>query len=556
MPNHSGPTVRHGLKLLLRYLWPQRWRWLGLMLLSLVMVAANLLDPLILKALIDNVLIPRNWQLIGWVIAAFITARLAGHLLVYVYGVAYGRFLQKVIAHARDDLFEHIEHKRLEFFRERQVGDLLRALTEDIQSIRNLASMTEVIGVNLVRVAFMLAVVFVLSWQLLLVFIISLPFFIWTQRLYKRSLRTQAVMSATTDVRLLSFLQERISNIFLVKLFTQENRQLSRERNIGAAGVEHNVKLQAGVLGSAMLATAVVSISSAVMLWIGGYQVLAGTMEIGALLAVYAYAGQLFGPVSSIAMAPAAMQSSLVSAGRVLDILVAEEEQDGGIRPSTRLRGDIRFKNVSFAYPGRPNDWILRNVSLHIRPGERVAITGASGSGKSTVLLLLLGFYEPNEGEVLIDGKPAHSYAKSFLRKHIAVDPQVPVLFPGTVVENISFARPKATHDEIEKAAIFAAIHETIMELPEGYETHVGPGGTKLSQGEMQRIAMARAFLKKPDLYIFDEPTSALDAKNEETVKKSIRNITKGKTTILIAHHQSTIDFVDRTLAFSQGRIL
>lgn len=555
MPNQPAPGIAQGLKLLFRYLWPQRWRWFGLILLSLLMVAANLLDPLIIKFLIDSVLIPRNRDLLLPVMLAFIAARGSGTVLIYVYGVAYEGFLQGIIARARNDLFAHIEHKRLEFFRERQVGDLLRSLTEDIRSVRSIAATTESIGVNVLRALFMFAVVLALSWPLAAVFVISLPLFVWMQGVYRRKLQTQAALSASTDVRLLNFLQEQLSNIFLVKIYGQESRQLGREKRIGAAGAEHNTRLTAGVLGTAMLTTGVVAGVSAAVLWIGGYGVLTGFMEVGTLVAVYAYIFQLFGPVAGIAMAPSAMQSSLVSAYRVLDILAAEEEPDRGRKPAAPLRGDIRFNNVSFAYPGRPKDWILRSVSLHIRPGECVAVMGASGSGKTSLALLLLGFYEPQKGEILIDGAPVQSYAKSFLRKHIAVHAQVPLLFPGTVAENIAFARPDASREEIEAAARRAAIHQATMELPRGYETPIGHGGTKLSEGEIQRVALARTFLRKPDVYIFDEPTSSLDAKNEAGVMRSIRALTKGKTTIVIAHHPGILKYADRVFTLSNGSL-
>lgn len=555
MPNQPAPGIAQGLKLLFRYLWPQRWRWFGLILLSLLMVAANLLDPLIIKFLIDSVLIPRNRDLLLPVMLAFIAARGSGTVLIYVYGVAYEGFLQGIIARARNDLFAHIEHKRLEFFRERQVGDLLRSLTEDIRSVRSIAATTESIGVNVLRALFMFAVVLALSWPLAAVFVISLPLFVWMQGVYRRKLQTQAALSASTDVRLLNFLQEQLSNIFLVKIYGQESRQLGREKRIGAAGAEHNTRLTAGVLGTAMLTTGVVAGVSAAVLWIGGYGVLTGFMEVGTLVAVYAYIFQLFGPVAGIAMAPSAMQSSLVSAHRVLDILAAEEEPDRGRKPAAPLRGDIRFNNVSFAYPGRPKDWILRSVSLHIRPGECVAVMGASGSGKTSLALLLLGFYEAQKGEILIDGAPVQSYAKSFLRKHIAVHAQVPLLFPGTVAENIAFARPDASREEIEAAARRAAIHQATMELPRGYETPIGHGGTKLSEGEIQRVALARTFLRKPDVYIFDEPTSSLDAKNEAGVMRSIRALTKGKTTIVITHHPGILKYADRVFTLSNGSL-
>ena len=537
-----------------RYFWPYRWRWIGLTILSLVMVGIGLLDPLILRFIIDDILTKYRPEVLVLGVLLFLAAKLGSTWLLALYGVGYEKFMQRVLVLLRKDLFERIEYKKYEFFNKRELGDLIKLLTSDVASIRGLLASSEQAFVSILKLIVILSIVTFISWQATLIFLVTIPFFVAVQYSYLKKVQTQAVVIAAQDVAVMNFFTARLSNILLVKLFSQEARELQKEHQITKTASKMTVGLLSNILISIALIGTISVVALAALLWYTGMGVFAGMISVGSLVALYNYFLNLFGPISTLVSIPLNVQQLRTSLIRITEVL--QEGEEWRMRIPVHFTGDIKFENVNFAYPSAPKKIILDDFSFHIAPGERVAIVGESGSGKSSIALLLLRFYEPNSGSIRIDDIPIGVYSPSTIRSRMSFSPQGGLLFPGSIYENITYSDPVVSMKEVEHASELAAIHDRITRMQNGYYSLVGSGGNRLSGGEKQRISLARAFLKKKDFYIFDEPTSALDVKNQNYIKESIQQITEGHTTIIITHRLSTVDFVDRILVLDNGKIV
>jgi ATP-binding cassette subfamily B protein len=309
-----------------------------------------------------------------------------------------------------------------------------------------------------------------------------------------------------------------------------------------------------GMLGIMIAMTT--AVGTAAVLYLGASHVLAGTLTLGELLLVMAYLGQLYGPMETVSKKVADLQASLVSAERAFALL--DESPDVQDRPAARhldrARGAVKFESLCFAYPQNPP--VLHNVSLAVEPGSRVGIEGTTGAGKTTLVSLLTRFYDPTAGAILLDDVDLRDYRLADLRNQFAIVLQDAVLFSTTVAENIAYARPGASDQEIIAAAQAANAHDFILRLPQGYETKVGERGMRLSGGERQRIALARAFLKDAPLLILDEPTSSVDLRTEKLIIEALERLMHGRTTFIIAHRLSTLDNCDVRLHVENGQLI
>jgi ATP-binding cassette subfamily B protein/subfamily B ATP-binding cassette protein MsbA len=303
--------------------------------------------------------------------------------------------------------------------------------------------------------------------------------------------------------------------------------------------------------------TGVTMAGTALVLWAGGLHVLRGELTIGSLLVVIAYLGSVYGPLSAIAHTAGSLQEAFASTRRVRKTLAlvpefVEADNHGGLKPA-RIRGHIEFDHVSFGYDGHVP--VLKDVSFEAKPGEMIALVGLTGAGKTTAVSMIPRFYDPSSGRVLIDGHDVRDYDLRSLRERIALVLQDPVLFRGTIAENIRYGRLNASNDEVRRAAVAAHADEFVSRLDLAYETEVGESGAGLSGGERQRLSIARAVLKDAPILILDEPTSSLDAISEEIVFNALRRLRTGRTTIVIAHRLSTIRDADRILVLDRGKV-
>jgi ABC-type multidrug transport system fused ATPase/permease subunit len=298
------------------------------------------------------------------------------------------------------------------------------------------------------------------------------------------------------------------------------------------------------------------SMGTLLILWYGTGEVLAGALTVGELVMFLSYLALFYVPINQIHSVNHMLQHALAASERVFDVLDTEPEvrdRPGAVRPVARLRGEVRFDRVSFHY--RPDAPVLSDITLTVKPGERVALVGPSGAGKSTMLKLLMRFYDVRSGAITIDGYDLRDLPLAFLRSQIGLVQQEPFLFNGTVRENIAYGDLSADQEKIEAAARAARAHEFIMDLPEGYDTWIGERGVKLSVGQKQRVSIARVLLKDPPIVIFDEATSNIDTETEVKIREALSHLTRGRTTFIIAHRLSTLHDVDRIVVVERGRI-
>jgi ABC-type multidrug transport system fused ATPase/permease subunit len=290
-------------------------------------------------------------------------------------------------------------------------------------------------------------------------------------------------------------------------------------------------------------------------MWYGASLVSSGEMSVGELVSFVLYTTFIGGSIAGLGDIYGQVQKAIGSSERVLEILDEKEELSSGVKKES-FTGKITFEKIGFHYPTRPEVEVLKSLSFHVSPGEKVALAGHSGAGKSTIIQLLLRFYEPQKGEILVDDQPLSSWDLNSLRSHIGIVPQEVLLFGGSIRENISYAKPNASEEELIEAAKKANAWQFISKFPEGMDTLVGERGVKLSGGQRQRIAIARAILKDPSILVLDEATSSLDAESESLVQEALDELMKGRTTIIIAHRLATIRKVDRIYALSDGEIV
>jgi ATP-binding cassette subfamily B protein len=394
-----------------------------------------------------------------------------------------------------------------------------------------------------------------IDWQLALIAIAISPFLFLLSKTSRPLLRDQSGEVKKLESSALSVIQEVLSSLRVVKAFGREDHEQERYVSHSQKGMRARIHLALVQSGYGMMVGLITTAGTAAVLWMGARHVQAGTLTLGSLLLVMAYVGQLYDPLKTIGRKAGSLQGHLVGIQRAFHLLdLAPDVVD---RPDARrlvkAYGAIEYRNVSFGYQSqRPT---LRNVSFEVSAGAHVGIAGRTGSGKTTLMNLLARFYDPDEGQILLDGVDLRDYKLEHLRNQFAIVLQEPVLFSTTIEENIGYARPGASNEEVIRAARLANAHDFIVALPDGYQTMVGERGMQLSGGERQRISLARAFLKDAPILILDEPTSSVDVKTEAKIVEAMGRLMRNRTTFMIAHRLSTLDGCDILLEVSVGQV-
>ena len=468
------------------------------------------------------------------------------------------RIGQKMVNDLRRDLYSHIQRLSLSFHHRRQVGDLLYRLTADTYAIQTLTmnglfpvlcSLTLFVGMLLVMIRMdpLLSVLSLTVCPVLAVLVTLSPLRGW--------LIDSATHMHQQKSSVYSLVQWAIPAIRVIQAFTKE--EVEHRRFMAQSQKSLRADLRFYLLQNLYSGTVsvVIAIGTAMVIWVGARHVLAGTLTIGGLIVFAAYLTSLYGAIDSISQAYGSIQGAKVSLQRVFEIIEEEADLKEGSRVvPDGVRGEVAWSGVSFQYiPGQP---VLRDVDLHIYPGQKVAIVGRTGAGKSTLVSLLPRFYDPRSGRVTIDGIDIREFELKSLRRQIAMVLQPPLVFPLTIRENLTYGRPEATEEEVVTAARLARIHESIMSFPQGYDTVVGEQGATLSEGEKQRLTIARAILFNAPILILDEPTSSVDAETEALIMEGLRELTAGRTTFIIAHRLSTVRQADLIVVVSSGRIV
>jgi len=463
---------------------------------------------------------------------------------------------QHVVFDLRMHVFSHLQRLPLSFFDRNQVGRLMTRVTSDVEALNEMfsAGLVAIFG-DIFTLTAILAIMFKLNWQLTLVTLSVVPLLFIATMIFKRKVR-----HAEREIRLLlakinSFLQENLTGMAVVQLFNREEKNFSQfdERNERHLHAYRKVIFYHAVFYPVV--EIIGALSVALIIWYGGGKILLGTLSFGSLVAFILYIDRFFQPISDLAEKYGILQTAMASSERIFKLLdEPAESSDGKLSTAaTLVRGEIEFRNVSFGY--REDQPVLKNISFKITPGEKVAIVGATGAGKTTIISLLTRFYDNYQGHILIDGRDIRERSIESVREHIGLVIQDVFLFAGTIEENIHLGNQQITPERMRQAAIDVGALRFIERLPNGFQEEVIERGNTLSVGQKQLLSFARALAYDPAILILDEATSSVDTETELTIQRALERLMENRTSIIIAHRLSTIQHCDRIIVMHKGEI-
>jgi len=554
----TKPTTLIRFRRLIPFVSPFFRRLILVFVLSLFGTVLGLLLPLFTKILIDDVLLAKNLHLLFVLSGVMIIVTALGYGIGALNRYYYTQITARILFSLRQHLFAHLQVLSLRFHTRAKVGDLLSRLNTDISEVQSVltdaafAFVTNVF-VLVATVGFLLW----LNWQLFLVSLVVVPVQLYGVAKVRPLMVDQTRKVRELNAAISSFLVESLSAVKFIKLFTAEKVQLGKLGVLGEQFVRVVTRFEMlNYLGSTT-STATTFLGGTLTTLYGGYLVIQGEMTIGGLIAFSAYQSRAFSPLQALLDLYLRFERAGVSLDRIFEFLDLGKEQEEWSRDGLRLpdlHGDVEFREVTFAYEA--GEQVLCEVSFQVLAGERLTILGPSGTGKTTVADLLVRLYEPTSGTVLLDGHDVRQCNLAWLRNQVVVVSHEPVLFHTSLIENLRYANPEASWEEVVAAAAAVGLHAFVMSLPQAYDTLVGERGARLSAGQKQRIALARAVLKKPKILVLDEALSGLDMVSEAEVRQALDTFMAGRTTIVVTHRLSSLRSNDAVIVLDAGRVV
>ncbi|MFD2672698.1 ABC transporter ATP-binding protein [Marinicrinis sediminis] len=534
------------------------------LMIGFIKFAIPLTLPLILKYVVDDLLMSDmsreakleqlTWIVIGG-LALFVIVRSPIEYLRQYFAQL---VTSKILYDIRSALYEHIQKLSIRFYQNRKVGEIISRFINDVEQTKSLVEIGMMnIWLDLFTLSVALGIMFYFNAPLTLVAIAVFPLYgIAVKILYKR-LKQLTKNRSQALAEMQAYLHERIQGIPIIRSFTLERheRERFRERN------HHFLdKALAHTRWNALTFSVIntlTDIAPLAVIGYGGYLVIEESLTLGAFVAFFGYLERLYSPLRRLVNSSTVLTQAMASLERVVEFMnerydISDRDQ---AKELSQVKGKVEFRDVSFRYQS-DSDEVLKQINLTIEPGQKIALVGMSGGGKSSLVSLIPRFYDVSEGAIYLDDEDIRNVTVRSLRKQIGMVLQDNILFSGSIKENILLGRPDATDEEVTAAAIAANAHRFITEFARGYETEIGERGVKLSGGQKQRLAIARVFLKNPQLIILDEATSALDLESEQQIQQSLERLTAGRTTLIVAHRLSTITHVDQVVLIENGRIV
>lgn len=541
-----------------KYILPYKWLLLFCLILSAITTALSLLPPYMTKTLVDRVFPESNMKLLSQVVLMLLCA----HLLQHLIGVVRGYYLRfcgdNIVKEFRSDIYAKAQYLPMKFYDRTSTGSVINRISGDTSTIQSfMLRITQEVVVQLFQLIGIVVIMLSMNWKLTLLSLIPVPFVVIGARIFGKKIRPYYVKIWRRWSTVTSILTDTLPGIRVIKAFTSEKRAI---KNFNAYNDEwlrtdlHSARI---TISFPHITSFIISCGSLVIWAIGGRSVIQGSGSItpGLLISFISYTSMFYGPVNFFANLNDSYQGALAAAERIMDILDAEPENDfsNGKHPKN-IQGKIEFRNVNFSFDRSKKT--LSNIDFTIEPGEIVGIVGTTGSGKSTLVNLLMRYYDGYDGEILVDGIDIRKIDMNFYRSKIGYVQQEPMMFHDTIYNNIAFGSENATPEDVIHAADVANAHEFIARMPDAYDTMLGERGVGISGGEKQRLSIARAVLKNPSILFFDEATASVDSETEALIQGAIERLISGRTTIMIAHRLSTLRRATKIIVVDQGSIL
>lgn len=545
-------------KRILTYTKPYKWRYYGVIAFAVSLSIFAALRPYLLKQTVDGYIKTHDkYGLLMYIILMGLV--LIMEVFSQFYFVYWANWLgQDIVKDIRTKLFKHILSFRMKYFDLVPVGQLVTRSVSDIESIARIFSQgLFMIISDMMKMLVVLIFMFYMNWKLTWIVIVAMPILVYITRIFQRKMQVAFEEVRTQIANMNSFVQERVTGMKIVQLF---NREKIEAENFKEINNKHRIAWIKTILYNSIffpIADIISSITLGLVVVYGGFKILNGDhfTTFGDLFSYTMFIGMLFNPLRQIADKFNEMQLGMIAANRVFDIIDTQDHiQDTGTIEAPIFDGSIEFKDVRFSYI--PEEEVIKGIDLSVDAGQTIAIVGSTGAGKSTIINLLNRFYEINSGTIFIDGNNIENYTLASLRKQIAVVLQDVFLFADTIYNNITLQNPEITREQVLNAAKKIGVHDFIMSLPDNYDFDVKERGVMLSSGQRQLIAFLRSYVSNPSILILDEATSSIDTYSEELIQRATETITKGRTSIIIAHRLATIVNADKIVVMDKGLIV